>query len=162
MATPSTSNIGSALQVSAPQPYRRAKLPTVIALAIAHSDSSTRSSMRTTWWMSSRSDALVEVTCSDAGSFHEFAVKDNGPGIAPEYHARIWDLFQTLESRDKVEGTGIGLSVVKKIVQSRGGNVRVKSQPGAGATFFVCWPKRPKEDAAPAHADEAPEPELRG
>ncbi|WP_437814027.1 ATP-binding protein [Sorangium sp. So ce1078] len=94
-----------------------------------------------------RGDPRVEVTCEDAGAFHEFAVKDNGPGIAPEYHDRIWDLFQTLESRDKVEGTGIGLSVVKKIVQSRGGSVWVASHPGAGATFFVRWPKRVKEEA---------------
>ncbi|MGK3997537.1 ATP-binding response regulator [Sorangium sp. So ce1024] len=94
-----------------------------------------------------RSDPRVDVTCADAGDFHEFAVKDNGPGIAPEYHDRIWGLFQTLESRDKVEGTGIGLSVVKKIVQSRGGDVRLESRPGAGATFFVRWPKRVKEEA---------------
>ncbi|WP_437834839.1 ATP-binding response regulator [Sorangium sp. So ce1153] len=94
-----------------------------------------------------RGDPRVEVTCTDAGEFHEFAVKDNGPGIAPEYHDRIWGLFQTLESRDKVEGTGIGLSVVKKIVQSRGGSVWVSSHPGAGATFFVRWPKRVKEEA---------------
>ncbi|WP_437635715.1 ATP-binding protein [Sorangium sp. So ce854] len=94
-----------------------------------------------------RGDPRVDVTCTDAGDFHEFAVKDNGPGIAPEYHDRIWGLFQTLESRDKVEGTGIGLSVVKKIVQSRGGSVWVESHPGAGATFFVRWPKRVKEEA---------------
>ena len=53
-----------------------------------------------------------------------------GPGIAPEYHERIWGIFQTLEARDKVEGTGIGLSVVKKIVESRGGRVWVESAPG--------------------------------
>ncbi|WP_437590289.1 ATP-binding protein [Sorangium sp. So ce1000] len=94
-----------------------------------------------------RSDARVEVTCDDAGAYLEFAVKDNGPGIAPEYHERIWDLFHTLESRDKVEGTGIGLSVVKKIVQSRGGSVSVSSCPGKGATFIVRWPKRVKDDA---------------
>ncbi|WP_437508045.1 ATP-binding response regulator [Sorangium sp. So ce1099] len=94
-----------------------------------------------------RGDPRVEVACTDAGEFHEFAVKDNGPGIAPEYHDRIWGLFQTLESRDKVEGTGIGLTVVKKIVESRGGRVWVSSHPGAGATFFVRWPKRVKEEA---------------
>ncbi|KYG07913.1 histidine kinase [Sorangium cellulosum] len=94
-----------------------------------------------------RSDPRVEVTCKDAGAFYEFAVRDNGPGIAPEYHGRIWDLFQTLESRDKVEGTGIGLSVVKKAVESRGGSVGVASRPGEGATFFVRWPKRVKEEA---------------
>ncbi|WP_437677153.1 ATP-binding protein [Sorangium sp. So ce131] len=94
-----------------------------------------------------RADPRVEVSCREAGEFYEFAVKDNGPGIAPEYHEQIWGLFQTLESRDKVEGTGIGLSVVKKVVQSRGGSVRVESQPGAGATFFFSWPMRAKEGA---------------
>ncbi|MCY1005095.1 ATP-binding protein [Nannocystis pusilla] len=52
-------------------------------------------------------------------------------------------MFQTLESRDKFEGAGIGLSVVKKIVESRGGSVALESQAGAGATFVVRWPKRP-------------------
>ncbi|MFY0532569.1 ATP-binding protein [Nannocystis pusilla] len=68
--------------------------------------------------------------------------RDDGPGIAPGFHERIWGLFQTLESRDKFEGAGIGLSVVKKIVESRGGSVALESQPGAGATFLVRWPKR--------------------
>ncbi|RYZ44547.1 MAG: HAMP domain-containing histidine kinase, partial [Myxococcaceae bacterium] len=52
--------------------------------------------------------------------------------------------FQTLESRDKVEGTGIGLSVVKKIVETRGGRVAVESELGAGATFHIFWPKQPR------------------
>src|SRR6185436_18134714 len=52
---------------------------------------------------------------------YEFFVRDDGVGIAPEYHDRIWDLFQTLERRDKLESTGIGLSVVRKIVESHGG-----------------------------------------
>jgi signal transduction histidine kinase len=73
----------------------------------------------------------------------EFSVADNGPGIAPEYHARIWVIFQTLRARDEVEGTGIGLSVVKKIVETRGGSVRVESAVGQGATFFFTWPRSP-------------------
>jgi signal transduction histidine kinase len=67
-------------------------------------------------------------------------VTDNGPGIAPEYHERIWAIFTTLESRDKVEGTGIGLSVVKRVVETRGGRVSVESEPGRGAAFHVYWP----------------------
>ncbi len=92
-----------------------------------------------------RADVRVEVTSKDVGAFHEFSVKDNGAGIAPQYHERIWDLFQTLNAHDNVNGTGIGLSVVKKIVESRGGSVRVESQAGEGATFHVRWPKRMKE-----------------
>jgi signal transduction histidine kinase len=88
-----------------------------------------------------RADARVSVTCDDEGGFYHFRVADNGPGIAPEYHERIWTLFTTLRARDEVEGTGIGLSVVKKIVETRGGRVAVESAAGAGATFHVHWPK---------------------
>jgi signal transduction histidine kinase len=89
-----------------------------------------------------RADARVEVTCADDGDFHHFRIVDNGPGIAPEYHEKIWTIFTTLRSRDEVEGTGIGLSVVKKIVETRGGRVYVESTAGQGATFHVHWPKR--------------------
>jgi signal transduction histidine kinase len=75
----------------------------------------------------------------------EFAVIDNGPGIAPEYHERIFGIFQMLEARDKVEGTGIGLSIVKKLVESRGGRVWVESREGAGSTFRFLWPQAHEE-----------------
>ena len=88
-----------------------------------------------------RTDPVIRVTCRESADTCEFAVTDNGPGIAPEFHERIWGVFQTLEARDKVEGTGIGLSVVKKIVETRGGNVSVESAPGNGATFRFSWPR---------------------
>lgn len=71
----------------------------------------------------------------------ELAVRDDGPGIAPEFHDRIWGMFQTLQPRDRVEGTGIGLSIVKKLAESRGGRAWVESAPGAGAVFRVRWPE---------------------
>jgi signal transduction histidine kinase len=74
------------------------------------------------------------------GRFYEFFVRDNGVGIAPEFHEKIWGLFQTLERRDKIESTGIGLSIVRKIVESQGGITRVDSRPGEGATFIFTWP----------------------
>ncbi len=92
-----------------------------------------------------RPDARVQIGCTDAGASYDFSVRDNGPGIAPQFHERIWGIFQTLQPRDRVEGTGIGLSVVKKLVESRGGQVSLDSQPGAGSTFHVFWPKRVKE-----------------
>ncbi len=61
-----------------------------------------------------KTDPRVIVTCSDEGDGYSFMIRDNGSGIAPEFHARIWIIFQTLEPRDKVEATGIGLSIVKK------------------------------------------------
>jgi signal transduction histidine kinase/DNA-binding response OmpR family regulator len=88
-----------------------------------------------------REDVQVRVHARDDGDFCELAVQDNGPGIAREFHDRIWGIFQTLEARDVVEGTGIGLSVVKKIVEGKGGRVWVESEPGKGATFRFTWPK---------------------
>jgi PAS domain S-box-containing protein len=88
-----------------------------------------------------RGDVHIEVRCRDAGDVYEFSVKDNGPGIEPRFHDRIWGIFQTLSTRDQVEGTGIGLSVVKKVIESRGGSVAVESAPGEGATFRFTWPK---------------------
>lgn len=95
-----------------------------------------------------RSDAIVHVSAADAGEMIEFAVTDNGPGIPAEYHERIFGLFQTLEARDKVEATGIGLSIVQKTVESRGGRVRVESGSEGGTTFRFTWPKTAPE----AHA----------
>jgi PAS domain S-box-containing protein len=92
--------------------------------------------------------ATVDISVRDAGSLYAFSVADNGPGIEPQYHERIFGIFQTLESRDRVEGTGIGLSVVKKTVELHGGSVSVDSALGEGATFTFEWPKVTEENAA--------------
>jgi signal transduction histidine kinase len=91
----------------------------------------------------------VELGGRRIGRACEFYVRDDGVGIAPEYHDRIWGLFQTLERRDKIESTGIGLSVVRKIVESHGGHAWVESQPKQGATFYFTW----AAEAAGAHGD---------
>jgi light-regulated signal transduction histidine kinase (bacteriophytochrome) len=90
---------------------------------------------------SRRTDPHICIDVADRDDFYEFSVKDNGAGIAPEFHERIWETFQTLESKDTVEGTGIGLALVKKHVETRGGKAWVKSGAGEGATFFFLWPK---------------------
>jgi signal transduction histidine kinase len=82
----------------------------------------------------------IEVGARHEGETWAFYVKDDGVGIPPEFHQRIWGLFQTLEPRDKVESTGIGLAVVRKIVEARGGRAWVESQSGKGATFWFTWP----------------------
>jgi len=91
----------------------------------------------------------IRIAADDTGAGWRFSVSDDGPGIPPEFHDRIWGIFQTLEPRDKVEGAGIGLSLVKKLVEAMGGRVGVSSAPGAGATFTFDLPKRnqPAEDA---------------
>jgi signal transduction histidine kinase len=68
-------------------------------------------------------------------------VKDDGPGIDPEYHKKIFEIFQTLMERDAFESTGIGLSIVKKIIDEKGGEIKVDSSLGAGASFCFTWPK---------------------
>jgi signal transduction histidine kinase len=82
----------------------------------------------------------VSSRTADNPSFVEFAVADDGPGIEPEYHERIFGLFQTLRPRDEVEGSGMGLALVKKTVESLGGTIRVESAGGKGATFYFTWP----------------------
>lgn len=86
-------------------------------------------------------EGVVWVAAADKGDWIEFTVTDNGPGIAPEHHARIFQIFQTLKPRDQVEGSGIGLTVVQRLVESRGGQVQLESGVGEGATFRFTWPK---------------------
>lgn len=83
----------------------------------------------------------VRVLARSIGESWELSVTDNGPGIAPQFHERIFRIFQTLASRDRVEGTGIGLAITKKLVDDRGGRVWVESEPGKGAKFCFTWPK---------------------
>ena len=83
----------------------------------------------------------IRVGVQDLGGQYEFRVQDNGPGIAPEHQQKIFLLFQTLRDRHTAESTGIGLSIVKKVVEDQHGQVRVESALGQGATFFFTWPK---------------------
>ncbi|HEY9300328.1 MAG TPA: ATP-binding protein, partial [Phormidium sp.] len=85
----------------------------------------------------------VTISVKDLDDFYEFSVADDGPGIAPQYHDKVFVIFQTLEARDKVENTGIGLSLVKKIVEGQGGTISLESAEGEGATFRFTWPKQP-------------------
>jgi light-regulated signal transduction histidine kinase (bacteriophytochrome) len=82
----------------------------------------------------------VHVGCTEKEGFWEFSVADNGPGIEKKYFESIFKIFQTLSPRDKFESTGIGLTIVKKIVALYGGKIRVESTVGEGSTFFFTLP----------------------
>lgn len=89
----------------------------------------------------------VVISARQSGDFYEFSVRDDGPGIPAEFREKIFKLFQTLKRRDEVEGTGMGLAVVKKLVERQGGTIEVRSDgPGKGAEFRFMWPVTIKED----------------
>ncbi|CAN5408221.1 hypothetical protein BH10CHL1_BH10CHL1_01180 [soil metagenome] len=88
-----------------------------------------------------RTDGNVHVTAHEVNDQVEFSVEDDGPGIPEIAHQRIFQMFQTLQPRDKIEGSGMGLAIVKKIIESRGGAISVVSRQGRGAAFHFTWPK---------------------
>jgi PAS domain S-box-containing protein len=85
---------------------------------------------------------LIKVGCAEEGAFWKFNVTDNGPGIEEKDFERIFKIFQTVKPRSEFESTGIGLSVVKKIVELYGGKIWVESKVGQGSTFFFTLPKQ--------------------
>jgi signal transduction histidine kinase len=93
-----------------------------------------------------RKDVVVRVSCEDMGDDYEWCIADNGVGIAVEHHERVWQIFQTLSSRDVVESTGIGLTIVRKQVEGHGGQAWIDPQVKDGASFRFSWPKRPTRD----------------
>lgn len=88
-----------------------------------------------------KNEGIIKVGCEDEGAYWKFSVSDNGPGIDKKYHDKIFQIFQTLTPRDEYESTGIGLTLVKKIIGLYGGSVWVKSGTGHGAAFFFTLPK---------------------
>ena len=95
-------------------------------------------------------DPIVKVDCELKAGQHVFSVKDNGIGIAPEHQDRVFEMFKRLHTRDEYEGTGIGLSTCKKIVQKHNGELWLESEYGVGATFYFSIPVK----------TEAPQPVL--
>jgi signal transduction histidine kinase len=95
-----------------------------------------------------RKDGKVEISCSidESSNQYIFNVKDDGPGIAKEHHEKIFMIFQTLEPRDVRDNTGLGLALVKRIVEDHGGTLEVDSEPGRGSTFRFTWPISKEEN----------------
>jgi len=88
-----------------------------------------------------RKSGHIEVSVEDLGTQLEFAVRDDGPGIPAQYHEQVFKMFQTLKPRDKVEGSGMGLAMVRKYVEVSGGAITLESAEGQGSTFRFTWPK---------------------
>ena len=83
----------------------------------------------------------IECVYESLPDYHQFNIKDNGPGIAEEYHEKVFKVFQTIEARDVKESTGVGLSIVKKIVEEKGGRIHIESQENKGCSFIFTFPK---------------------
>ena len=102
---------------------------------------------------------VVGVATRDLGDRIEFRVEDDGPGIPPVFHERIFRLFQTLKSRDELEGSGMGLAIVKKSVESHGGTIRVESAPpNRGTAFVFTWEKAPPPASVALKEERRPAP----
>jgi PAS domain S-box-containing protein len=87
-----------------------------------------------------RPEGRIEISAQRLGDFIQFSVTDDGPGIEPAFHERIFQIFQTLQPRDDIESSGVGLAIVKKAVESQRGVVSLSSAPGQGSTFRFTWP----------------------
>ena len=91
---------------------------------------------------------LITVGCADENDFWKFSIADNGPGIEEKYFEKIFKIFQTLATNNANRGTGIGLAIVRKIVELYGGRVWVESKVGCGSTFIFTLPKQKQEAIA--------------
>jgi signal transduction histidine kinase len=87
-------------------------------------------------------EGRVEIGCQELEDAYEFSVADNGAGIAPQFHEKVFAIFQTLQARDTVENTGVGLAIAKRIVENKSGTIRLESQEGQGAKFCFTWLKK--------------------
>jgi len=83
----------------------------------------------------------IEISYNDKGNAHEFMVRDNGIGIDSTHQAEIFKIFKHVDKSDYYQGTGVGLSIVKNIIDDHGGRIWVESKQGEGATFFFTIPK---------------------
>ena len=85
---------------------------------------------------------VIDISCTETKTHYQFSVKDNGIGIAREYFDKIFIIFQRLHNKDEYSGTGMGLAITKKIVESLGGKIWLESEEGQGSTFYFTLLKK--------------------
>ena len=88
-----------------------------------------------------RTHGSIQITCRDRGDFYEFAISDDGPGIALPDRDKIFTIFQARTPQHRPDSSGIGLSIVKKIVEAESGKVWLESELNVGTTFYFTWQK---------------------
>jgi signal transduction histidine kinase len=88
-----------------------------------------------------KNEIEIGITATDEVSQWHFSLQDNGPGISTEHHDKIFQIFQTLHKRNDPESSGIGLAIVKKIIEDFDGSVWIESETGKGTTFHFTLPK---------------------
>lgn len=93
-------------------------------------------------YMGDTKNPRIDIGYEDKGGFHRFHVRDNGSGIDPQYHRKIFEMFYRLKETKAEDGTGLGLAIVDRIVRNHGGRVWVESEKGKGASFYFDLPKK--------------------
>ena len=93
-----------------------------------------------------KEQGVINVSAETSGNEVLFTISDDGPGIPAEYQEKVFRLFQTLKPRDELEGSGMGLALVKKTMEIHGGRVEILSDGKRGTSFILAWPVSPKQD----------------
>lgn len=89
-----------------------------------------------------KTSGIVTVSFTENDGMYSFTVTNDGPGIAAEHQEQIFEMFKTLRSRDEVEGSGMGLAIIKKIIEYHGGDISVSSDGNRGVSFTFTWPQK--------------------
>ncbi|MCZ6836136.1 MAG: HAMP domain-containing sensor histidine kinase, partial [Planctomycetota bacterium] len=88
-----------------------------------------------------RTDGQIVVSCESHDDYYEFSVQDDGPGIPDEFRDKIFEMFIRIQTENRSSGTGMGLALVKRIVEGYGGWIRAEAASGRGTRFRYTWPK---------------------
>ena len=94
-------------------------------------------------------DGRIEIRCEPQGPLLRFTITDDGPGIPPAYHQKVFRVFSTLQPRDSRESSGMGLAIVKKLVEGSGGTVKIEDNTPRGTSLVFTWPQHWPETKTP-------------